>query len=270
MLGQRFVDDVHVDLAVAEDDAVHDRLPTDQLPQRLALQLRIRRRQHDDLLFDVRRGLRRPGHFDALGGAQELVRKTRDLRRHGGREEQRLAREGQELADLLDVRDETHVEHAVGFVDDEDLHAVEQQLAALEVVEQAARRRDEDVHAARDLGVLFFIGHAADQQGHVELVVLAVLLEALGDLRREFACRLQDQRARHARLCPAIGQTLDHRQGEPGRLAGARLGDAHDILAAEDDRNGLFLDGSRCGVTGFRDGAEQFGAKAEAFKRHKT
>ncbi len=40
---------------------------------------------------------------------------------------------------------------------------------------------------------------AADQQRHVELVVLAVLLEVLGDLRGQFARRLEDQRARHAR-----------------------------------------------------------------------
>ena len=48
----------------------------------------------------------------------EGLGKAGDFRRHGGREKQRLPREGHKLADALDVRDKAHVEHAVGFVDD--------------------------------------------------------------------------------------------------------------------------------------------------------
>ena len=55
---------------------------------------------------------------------------------------------GVELEDALDVRNEAHVEHAVGFVDDHHLDAGEQQLAALEVIEQAAGRGDQHVDAA--------------------------------------------------------------------------------------------------------------------------
>ena len=104
------------------------------------------------------------GDLDAHGILQERLREARDLGRHGRGEEQRLAREGHQLADALDVRDEAHVEHAVGLVDDEDLDAVQQQLAALEEVEQAARRRDQHIGAARDLGLLIAEGDAADQQ----------------------------------------------------------------------------------------------------------
>ncbi len=85
-----------------------------------------------------------------------------DLRRHGGGEEQRLAGERHQLADALDVGDEAHVEHAVGFVDDQELDAGQQQPSALEMIEQAARRRDQDVDAARELVVLVVEGNAAD------------------------------------------------------------------------------------------------------------
>ena len=71
-------------------------------------------------------------------------------------------------ADALDVRNEAHVEHAIGLVDDEDLDAGQQQLAALEMVEQAAGRGDQHVDAARDLGVLVAEGNAADEQRHVQ------------------------------------------------------------------------------------------------------
>ena len=85
---------------------------------------------------------------------QERVGEALDLGRHGRREEQRLAGEGEDLADALDVRDEAHVEHAVGLVDDEDLDAGQQDLAAAEMVEQAARRRDQHVGAAVELLLL--------------------------------------------------------------------------------------------------------------------
>ena len=95
---------------------------------------------------------------------QELVGDALDFRRHRRREEQRLPGEGQELADALDVGDEAHVEHAVGFVDDQHLDAGQQQLAALEMIEQASGRGDDDIGAAVDLGGLVVEGDAADQQ----------------------------------------------------------------------------------------------------------
>ena len=131
-----------------------------------------------------------------------------DFRRHGRREEQRLPGEGHELADALDVGDEAHVEHTVGLVDDEDLDAGEQQLAALEEVEQAARRRDQHVGAAHDLGFLVAEGDAADQQRDIELVVDAIFGEALLDLGREFAGGFENERARHAGPGAALSSRL--------------------------------------------------------------
>ena len=85
---------------------------------------------------------------------QERIGKAGDFGRHGGREEQSLTRERHELADALDVRDEAHVEHPIGFVDDQDLDRIQEQAAALGEVEQAAGGGDDHVGAARDLGLL--------------------------------------------------------------------------------------------------------------------
>ncbi len=104
--------------------------------------------------------------LDAHRVLEEGVDQARDLRRHGGREEQRLPARRQQLADALDVGDEAHVEHAVGFVDDQDLDAGQQDLAAPEVVEQAARRGDQHVDAAVELLELVVERDAADQQRH--------------------------------------------------------------------------------------------------------
>ena len=173
------------------------------------------------------------------GIVEELVDEARDLGRHRRREEQRLPARRQQLADLLDVGNEAHVEHAVGLVDDEDLDAHQHDAAALEMIEQAAGRGDQHVDAAVELLDLIVHRHAADQQRHVELVVDAVLLEALRHLGGEFARRRQDQRARHARPGAAGLEPGDHRQHEGGGLAGAGLGDAEDVAAGHGDRNGL-------------------------------
>ena len=115
--------------------------------------------------YAYRRG-RRLRDFDPRGIVQEGFGDAADFRRHRRGEEQGLPRERNELADALDVRDEAHVEHAVGFVDHQKLHAGEQELAAFEMVEKAARRGDQDVDPAGDLGILVTEGNAADQERH--------------------------------------------------------------------------------------------------------
>ena len=200
---------------------------------------------------------------------QELLGDAPDLRRHGGGEEQRLAGEGNELADALDVGNEAHVEHAVGLVDDEEFDASEQQPSALEMVEQAARRRDQHVDAARELDVLVVERDAADQERDVELVVDAVFGEALLDLRGEFARRLDDQRARHAGAGAALLQERQHGQRESRCLAGAGLGDAEHVAPGEHVRNSLVLDGGGSFVASRSNGRENLFGQAEMRKGHK-
>jgi hypothetical protein len=126
----------HVALAVAEDDRVLEVVgAADQRAQRRALFLRLAagRTSAASIVLAVEFGAR-TSILHRVG--RNWSARRSDLGRHGGREEQRLPRERQQLADALDVGDEAHVEHAVGLVDDEDLDAGQQDLAALELVEQ--------------------------------------------------------------------------------------------------------------------------------------
>ena len=218
---------------------------------------------------DRRRCGRGPRHLDPHRVVQELLADPSDLGRHRRREEKSLPGEGNKLADPLDVRDETHVEHAVGLVDDEQLDAGQQQLAALDMVEQAAGRRDQHVDAAGDLGILVAEGDAADQQCDRKLLVDAVAGEIFLDLRGELARRLQDQRARHPGTGAAGFQDGQHRQGEGRGLAGACLGDAEHVLAGEHVGDSLGLDGGRRRVAGGRDRRKNLIAQAEFGKRHR-
>ena len=72
----------------------------------------------------------------------------------------------------------------------------------------------------------------------------AVSGKRLVDLQRKLAGRYQDQTARlthPGRGTAADEQTIDHRQAEGGRLAGAGLRAGEQILAGQDDRNGFHL-----------------------------
>ena len=136
------------------------------------------------------------------------------------------------------------------------------------MIEQAAGRRDQHVDALLERALLILEAHAADQQRHIELVVLAVNVEILSDLGGQFARRLQDQRTRHAHLGAALGQDLDHGEDEGGGLAGARLGASEDIAAHQYDGNGLFLDRGGRRVALFRDCLQYRGAQPQTLKTH--
>src|SRR5690606_12355478 len=101
---------------------------------------------------------------------QELFGQLGYFRRHGSREEQGLTRKWNEFADTLDIRDETHVEHAVCLVDDENFNTGQEQFAALKVIEQATGRCDKNIGTTFQLAFLFIERHTADQKGHVQPV----------------------------------------------------------------------------------------------------
>ena len=117
---------------------------------------------------------------------------------------------GQLGDDFFDVREEAHVEHAVGLVQDENLDGVQADVALLHEVEQPSGRGHQDVEPAvqgLDLGKL---ADAAENNGVGEAQVAAVGGGALIDLRRQFAGRRQDEDARAAaRRLPLVqGQVL--------------------------------------------------------------
>ena len=262
-------DDIHVNLAVAEDDRVGAglALAINQRPQKGALLavgiLAARGAEHNDALGDVLARSGRTGDLDAGGRVQESVGDPLDLGRHGGREKEGLAGEGREVEDAFDVGDEAHVEHPVRLVDHHDLHAREKQLAAFEMVKQAAGRGDQNVNAAVDQGVLVLEAHAADEERFGQLGVLGINVEVFGDLRGQFAGGAQDKATRHPGTGAATAEKGDHRQGERGGLAGAGLGDAQDVFAFKGGRDRAGLDRGRGFIAGFGDGFQNLGIKVQ-------
>jgi len=84
---------------------------------------------------------------------------------------------------------------------------------------------------------LRLLGDAAEDHLRAQVDVLAVVGDALRDLRGELARRRQHQRAR---VTPVAGaQLLQQRQRETGGLAGAGLRAGEHVAAREHGRNGL-------------------------------
>jgi hypothetical protein len=189
------------------------------------------------------RRLRRYRHAD--GVAQHGVGQPGDLLRHGGREEQSLAFAAQHGDDALDVMDEAHVEHAVGFVQHQDFHLVERHGALVDQIEQTARRCHQHFDAVGERAHLAVDRHAANGERDRERPhVPSIGAEAVRNLARQFAGRRQHQDAAGLLFRPqALGiEVIQDRQREGRGLARAGLRDADDVAALQHDGNGLILD----------------------------
>ena len=133
-------------------------------------------------MLDGLRRCRLTGHLNAEGVAEEGVGNPLNLRRHSGGEEEGLACERCEAKDTLDIRDETHVEHAVGFIHNHHFDVSKDQFATLMVIKQTARCGDQNIDAFVDQLVLFLERNTTDQQGLCQLEILGVGVEILSNL----------------------------------------------------------------------------------------
>jgi hypothetical protein len=175
--------------------------------------------------------------------AQQRVGERADLGRHRRREQQVLPLRRQRLQNASKVRQEAHVEHVVGFVEDERLDVGETQRALADQVEDAARAADDDLRLTSQRLPLPVSGNAAEDRDDRDLRETRQQPDLGVDLRCEFACRCEYECARSA--AALRHESLEHRQREGRRLAGAGLGEAQHVAPCECGRDGLGLDGAR-------------------------
>ena len=176
-----------------------------------------------------------------------------DRGRQRGGEQRDLTLLGHLLQDKLDVFQEAHVQHLVGFVQDQAFDLAQVQAAAVDVVDDSTWRADHDLRIAMQLSELHFIILTAVDGRQVQaLQVPPVLLERRRNLHGQFAGRRQDQ---HLGLAARgdfnFGQ---HGQSKRGRLATAGLRLGQHVAAVEHVGNDLGLDGRRLYITGIQDG----------------
>ena len=182
-----------------------------------------------------------------------------DVGADGGREQQRLVRVGHLAEDPLDVGPEPDVEHPVGLVEDDVEDVAQVERAALDVVDDAAGGADDDVDAALQSARSWRLDRlAAVDAADGDVLAVGELLELGDDLLDEFAGRGQDDRL--GTLAAGL-EHLDQRDAERGRLAGARLGLADDVVAFEGLGDQLRLDWRRRDVADLLQSPQHRGAK---------
>ena len=218
-----------------------------------------------DLLLDGLGGGAAALHLHGDRVEEDGVGQLLDVLRHRGGEEQGLAPGGQELDDLADVVDEAHVEHGVGLVQHEVLEVIQSDVALVDEVQKAPGGGHDNVHTTLERGDLLALFDPAEDDGVVELLVLAVVADALADLGGEFARWTQDQGADDPAALPArlLAEPMEHGKGKGRRLAGAGLGDTEDVFAVHDVGNGLGLNGGRGLVAKGNEGPHEGFAQSE-------
>ena len=162
---------------------------------------------------------------DGQGIALIAPRQRNDRLRHRRREEQGAPALGRGIEDFLKLVAEAHVEHLVGFVENDRGQPGQIERTALEMVAQAAGRADHDMRAMRKLAPLARRIHAADTGRDPRAGLGIEPLQLTRDLQRQFARRRDHQGARQAwpRQLIALEQLRRDRHTEGDGLAGAGL-----------------------------------------------
>ena len=224
----------------------------------------------DDLPDALHRGVARCD-LDALGTAQQAAREFADFVAEGRRKQQALLVARQQRKNLLHVVNEAHVQHPVGFIEHQRLHAGKIEQALLLQIQQPSGRGDEHVHATLDALDLRVHANAAENHGRADVQVFRVGTEGFLDLRGQFARRRQNQGADRrvpARRRGVLREVMKDGQRKGRRLSRARLGPGEQVRALQDQWNGLRLYRCRIFVAQLLHGAQQGWCQVQFFKCH--
>ena len=131
-----------------------------------------------DFLIDFFRGGDFGGDGDRLGVVKDSVSQFFDRGAQGSREEEGLTLSGKFGDDALDVAKESHVEHAVDFIENEVIDAGKVDISLVHVIEKAPGAGDENVDAGLRMLSRVFLG--AGERPHQSTVRSRPLKHSLG------------------------------------------------------------------------------------------
>ena len=195
-------------------------------------------------------------HLHYLRVALVLLGELHDGLAHRGREEHRLALLRHLAQNELDVVAEAHVEHFVGFVQNDFSGVFQLQSATLDVVHDAAGGTNHNLNPTLQGAELTVVGAAAvNRHDHQAALILAQLLDFARNLHRELAGGAEHQ---YLHVFALGIDVIDGGNGEGGGFAGTRLGLADNVFASEQHGNSSSLNGRGFLVAHLGDGALYF------------
>ena len=226
----------------------------------------------DQLRDALHRGVARR-HLNAQRVFQQRGGEFADLIAEGGREQQALLVLGHHGQHFFHVMDKAHVEHAVGFVEHQDLYLTEIEHALLQQIEQTARCRHQNVDALFDAADLRVHANTAEDDGRCQFQVFAIGLHRFLDLGSEFTRRGQDQgadadAAEFVFGCCLGAEFVQHGQHKGCRFAGAGLGAAEQVVAGQHGGNALCLNRGRGFIALLKHGLNNGRSQIEFFEVH--
>ena len=224
---------LHLHLAAAEhDDALQVASLEDVLDDGHLLSLVA----YVSLLLDFL-GRLAHGELDFHWVLEQGLRQLLYLLRHGGREHDGLASLRQLGGDGLDVLGETHVEHAVGLVEDEEAHLAQVYVAQRDVRDESAWGGYHHVgsHAQALELLVVAVAVVATVYSHAAhaLQIIAEALHGLVYLLCQLAGRRHDDAVDGVVGIAAVVELAQHRQQVGGSLAGTGLGYAEHVTALQ-------------------------------------
>ena len=179
-----------------------------------------------------------------------------DRWRKRGREEEGLTLAWKGCDDAFDIAEESHVEHAVDFIKDEEFDAGEIDISLIHVVEKTTGASNENIDAVANGTNLWVFTNATEDQSFAEIDMAPVGLEAGGNLGGEFPGRGKNEDTGRAAFGAAgiFVKGIEYGQREGCCFSGAGLGDAQEVLTFEQGWDGLCLNGGGRNVVLFLEG----------------
>lgn len=209
---------------------------------------------------------------------QEVTGEGLDLPGESGGEHERLSvlDAGHVLLfnDLSNLRFETHIEHSIGFIENEVLDVGQRDLASVDQIDESTGSSGEQVASSFDRSDLSTnVGTTVDDGGSDPRSVRK-LSGFLVDLRDQFSSRREDQRGgvdlSSGRV--RVGRGVHRRSGRSGleqgvqdgeqettRLSGTGLGTGHQVSVVGDDGDRVLLNGRGGRIVRELDVVEQDG-----------
>jgi len=157
-------------------------------------------------------------------------------------EAESLALARQDADDAPNGREEAHVQHAIGFIEDEGFDAAQRDEPAVEIIFEAAGSGDDEARALSDGIELAAFRQTTDDKPRGLRLLRPQRVILRDDLHREFPGRHKNESGDSG--SSRLRELFHDREKERERFAGSRLGRGDDVLAFQRLRNSGRLHGS--------------------------
>src|SRR4051812_18609744 len=175
--------------------------------------------------------------FHHLRITKDPASESFDLRGQRSGKQQRLTIGRNALYDTTNIRQKSHVQHSIDFIQNQDVNVSKMNYSLFQMIEQPAWRSCNNIHAPLNFFLLFAITDSAVNDGYADVGEAPVIAKSSLHLRRQLASRFQYEAAKFS----VLRQQSENGECERSSLTGAGLGRSNQIFAGKDQRKSTEL-----------------------------